>query len=88
MNSLGIVTAEDKLKAISTLNYSSTLGDLEHYLSLTGYLRSLVGNLRKAYSSRYRLLQPTAREEASFQSLQQALLIVSILVYFDPDRIL
>jgi len=42
VNSLGITTVKDKLKAISTLNYPSTLKDLEYYLNLIGYLRSSV----------------------------------------------
>ena len=42
VDSLGMATAEDKLKAISKLSYPATLGDLEHYLGLTGYLRSSV----------------------------------------------
>ena len=39
VNSFGLVTAEEKLRAISNLIYLVTLGDLEHYLGLTGYLR-------------------------------------------------
>ena len=42
VNSLGLSTALDKLKAISSLSYPSTIGDLEHYLGLTGYLRNYV----------------------------------------------
>lgn len=42
VDSFGMATAEDKLKAISDIVYPSTLGDLEHYLGLTGYLRSSV----------------------------------------------
>ena len=42
VNSFGLTTAEDKLKAISQLRYPRTLGDLEHYLGLTGYLRQYV----------------------------------------------
>lgn len=42
IDSLGIATAEDKLKTISKLNYPTTLDNLKHYLSLTGYLRSSV----------------------------------------------
>ena len=38
----GIATAEDKLEAIKSLRYPATLEDLEHYLGLTGYLRSYV----------------------------------------------
>ena len=42
VNSLGLSTAEDKLAALSKLRYPTTLGDLEHYLGLTGYLRQYV----------------------------------------------
>lgn len=42
INSLGISTPEDKLQAISGLYYLDTLGQLEYYLGLTGYLRSSV----------------------------------------------
>ena len=42
VNSFGLVTAEDKLRAISQLTYPDTLGALEHYLGLTGYLRQYV----------------------------------------------
>ena len=42
VDSLGMATAEDKLEAIRMLKYPATLGDLEHYLGLTGYLRSSV----------------------------------------------
>ena len=37
-----MATAKDKLKAIRTLRYSTTLGDLEYYLGLANYLRSYV----------------------------------------------
>ena len=42
VNSLGMSTAEDKVRAIASLEYPKTLGDLEHFLGLTGYLRSAV----------------------------------------------
>lgn len=42
VNSLGLTTAKDKLKAIRLLCYPETLGALEYYLGLTGYLRSCV----------------------------------------------
>ena len=42
VDSLGMATPEDKLKAISDICYPATLGDLEHYLGLTGYLRQYV----------------------------------------------
>ena len=42
VDSLGMATPEDKLKAISEITYPATLGDLEHYLGLTGYLRQYV----------------------------------------------
>ena len=42
INSLGLATADDKLKAIRLLKYPDTLGALEYYLGLTGYLRSYV----------------------------------------------
>lgn len=112
VDSLGMATAEDKLKAISKLNYPTTLGDLEHYLGLTGYLRSSVhyyaqlaeplqklktmllkdgptkGNPRRTYSSRLRLAPPSEKEQASFDSLQEALSQPSILVHHDPNKVL
>ena len=42
VNSLGLSTAEDKLSAISKLRYPIILGELKHYLGLTGYLRQYV----------------------------------------------
>ena len=42
VNSLGLTSSEDKLRAISKLRYPKTLGALEHYLGLTGYLRQYV----------------------------------------------
>ena len=42
IDSLEIATVDNKLKAIIKLNYPVTLKDLEHYLDLIDYLRSLV----------------------------------------------
>ena len=42
VNSLGLSTSEEKLKAVHLLRYSETLGALEYYLGLTGYLRSYI----------------------------------------------
>ena len=42
VNSLGLSTSEEKLKAIAGLKFPSTLADLEHYLGLTGYLRNYI----------------------------------------------
>ena len=42
VDSFNMATAKDKLKAISYLAFSITLGDLEHYLDLTRYLRSSI----------------------------------------------
>jgi hypothetical protein len=42
IDSFGLVTAEDKIKAISQLEYPDTLQNLEHYLGLTGWLRGYV----------------------------------------------
>lgn len=39
VDSLGLTTAKDKLQAIKLLTYPDTLGALEYYLGLTGYLR-------------------------------------------------
>ena len=38
VNSLGLTKSEEKLRAIKHLTYSETLGALEYYLGLTGYL--------------------------------------------------
>ena len=42
VNSLGLITSDEKLKAIRFLRYLETLGALEYYLGLTGYLRSYI----------------------------------------------
>ena len=42
VDSLGLSTSEEKLAAIRLLKYPITLGDLEHYLGFTGYLRDRV----------------------------------------------
>ena len=42
VNSLGLTTATEKLAAIAKIQYPLTVGDLEHFLGLTGYLRSYV----------------------------------------------
>lgn len=40
VNILGLSTSKKKLKAVRLLKYPETLGALEYYLDLTGYLRS------------------------------------------------
>jgi hypothetical protein len=42
VDSLGLTTAEDKLKAIAKLSFPKTLKDLEKYLGATGWLRDYV----------------------------------------------
>ena len=42
VNSLGLTTSEEKLKTIRLLTYPDTLGALEYYLGLTGYLQSYI----------------------------------------------
>ena len=42
VNSLGLTTSEEKLRAIRLLTYPDTLGALEYYLGLTGYLRNYI----------------------------------------------
>lgn len=42
VNSLGLTTSEEKLKALQLLTYPDTLGTLEYYLGLTGYLRNYI----------------------------------------------
>ena len=42
INSLGLTTFDKKLKAIQLLAYPDTLGALEYYLGLTGYLQSYI----------------------------------------------
>lgn len=42
VNSLGLTTLEEKLKTIKHLTYPETLGTLEYYLRLTGYLRNYI----------------------------------------------
>lgn len=42
VDSLGLSTSEQKLKAIKLFTYPNTLGALEYYLGLTGYLKSYI----------------------------------------------
>lgn len=42
VNSLGLTTSDKKLKTIRLLAYPDTLGALEYYLGLTGYLQSYI----------------------------------------------
>ena len=42
VNFLGLTTSDEKLNAIRLLRYPETLGALEYYLGLTGYLRSYI----------------------------------------------
>ena len=42
VNSLGLNTSDEKLKVIHLFTYPDTLGALEYYLGLTGYLRSYI----------------------------------------------
>jgi hypothetical protein len=42
IDSFGLATAEDKIKAISDLQFPTTLADLERYLGMTSYLRNYV----------------------------------------------
>ena len=44
VDSLGLWTAEDKLKAIFKLAFPETLSKLETYLGMTGWLRDYVAN--------------------------------------------
>lgn len=42
VNSLGLNISDEKLRAIRLLAYPDTLGALEYYLGLTGYLQSYI----------------------------------------------
>lgn len=42
VNSLGLTTLEEKLKAMRLLTYPDTLGALKYYFGLTGYLQSYI----------------------------------------------
>ncbi len=42
VDSLGLTPSKQKLKTIKLLTYPDTLGALEYYLGLTGYLRSSI----------------------------------------------
>lgn len=42
VDSLGLTTSKQKLKAIKFLTYPNILGALKYYLGLTGYLRSYI----------------------------------------------
>ncbi len=42
VNSLGLTTSDEKLKAIRLLTYPDTFGALEYYLGLIGYLQSYI----------------------------------------------
>lgn len=39
---LGLTTSKKKFRAIKLFNYPKTLGALEYYLGLTGYLRNYI----------------------------------------------
>lgn len=47
VDSLGLATTEEKLKAIAKLKFPRTLRQLEHYLGLTGWLREYVKGYAK-----------------------------------------
>ncbi len=42
VDSFGLSTDDEKLKAIASLNFPHTLASLEHYLGLTGWLRQFI----------------------------------------------
>ena len=42
INAFELIIAEDKLKAITSLQYLTILRSLKHYLNLTDYLRNYV----------------------------------------------
>lgn len=42
VNSIGLFTAEAKLKAIAKLKFPSTVSQLETFLGMTGYLRKFI----------------------------------------------
>ena len=44
VDSFGLSTDEEKLRAIAQLDFPYTLNALEHYLGLTGWLRQFVAN--------------------------------------------
>ena len=63
VNSFGLSTADDKLEAISQLNFPRTLSQLETYLGMTGWLRNYVPNyaaITKPLQDRKTLLLATA----------------------------
>ena len=63
VDSLGMSTAEDKIKAITALRFPATLRDLEIFLGLTGWLRSSIPR----YAQRAQPLQE--RKTALTQSM-------------------
>ena len=67
-----MATAEDKLKAISEIAYPTTLGNLEHYLGLTGYLRNHV-HYYAQLASPLQALKTLLLKEAPNQSSQHRL---------------
>ena len=69
VDSFGMATAEDKLKAISEIAYPTTLGDLEHYLGLTGYLQNHV-HYYAQLASPLQALKTLLLKEAPNQSSQ------------------
>ena len=42
VDSLGMATLENKLEAIRSLSYPTTLSNLEYYLDLASYLRNYI----------------------------------------------
>lgn len=112
VDSLGLSTAEDKLRAIANLDFPRSLKQLETYLGMTGFLRNYVpfyaavskalqdrktallkaspvkGRPRKTYSARTLVNEPSAKERASFEDLQELLSSPVILVHYSPSRTL
>ena len=71
VDSLGMATAEEKIAAISALRFPLSLQDLDHFLGLTGWLRSSVPRyaqranpLQERKTTMTRLLPATARGPA------------------------
>lgn len=69
VNFLGLTTAKDQLQAIKLFTYPDTLGALEYYLGLTGYLHSYIlfyvqlAKLLQALKTSFLKGAPVARQQ-------------------------
>jgi len=98
VDSFGMTTSEEKIEAISNLDFPRNRKDLERYLGLTGWLRNYVPyyaqlaaplQRRKTLMNRNKAigtLPVSKAEEESFTALQAMFAEPRFLTHFDPKR--